>query len=213
MSILYAPLFSGKARLRMTFRRKVDGELFGGRNPTLASDVFVSVDDGAWTAATGTWIEPGGAGNGRGYCTYETTALEIAGAKHVSVHVEGNGTWYESGAQAFLAFAEGDDIAKAVWNVLVSNLGALPVGSVAESVIRPFGAVAADGSNTATTFKTTLTGATANHLKDGWISFIDGALATQVHKVLSSTTTGFVTMVNPFTATPTADDRFVFVNK
>lgn len=76
----------------------------------------------------------------------------------------------------------------------------------------PSGTVVADGGNTASTFKTDLTGAT-DYWKDVLILFTTGTLLGQVRKVVTyNGATSFVTISSALTAAPTAGDRFVLVN-
>lgn len=75
------------------------------------------------------------------------------------------------------------------------------------------GVVVADGSNTATTFKTDLTQTTNDHWKDALLVFITGSLVGQVKKITAyNGTTKFVTFTSGFTAAPSASDRFLLVN-
>lgn len=103
---------------------------------------------------------------------------------------------------------------KLVWESLPADVGTVE-GSYGELVSRPAGAVVADAGNTASTFKTNLVSTDANTWKDAFLCFLDGDLAGQVHKVTASAATGFVTFTSPsvFTTAPTADDRFILINK
>lgn len=74
------------------------------------------------------------------------------------------------------------------------------------------GTVVADGSNTASTFKTDLTESATDHWKDALVTFLTGSLAGQVKKVSAFTPgTDFITMASAFTGAPSASDRFVMV--
>lgn len=75
------------------------------------------------------------------------------------------------------------------------------------------GTVAADGGNTATTFKTDLTEATADYWKDSLLMFTSGALIDQVKKVSAfNASTDFITLASGFTAAPSAGDRFILIS-
>lgn len=77
----------------------------------------------------------------------------------------------------------------------------------------PVGAVVADGSNTASTFKTNRTEATDDHWKDALLLFTSGSLAGQVKKISGyNGTTKFVTMIAAFTGAPSGADTFLLVN-
>lgn len=77
----------------------------------------------------------------------------------------------------------------------------------------PSGTVVANGGNTATTFKTSLTEASNDYWKDVLILFTSGTLTGQVRKVVTYTaSTAFVILSSALTSTPTAGDRFVLVN-
>lgn len=88
-------------------------------------------------------------------------------------------------------------------------------GVVGSFVVEPpitLGTVVADGGNTATTFKTDLSGASATWA-DCFLTFITGSLAGQTKRVDSfDGTTDFVTAASAYTAAPSNGDRFVIVN-
>lgn len=78
----------------------------------------------------------------------------------------------------------------------------------------PEGAVVADGSNGAASFKTNLAEATDDYWKDCWIKFTSGDLEHQVKKVSAyNGTTKFVTVSSPFTVAPTAADEFKIIDE
>jgi hypothetical protein len=78
---------------------------------------------------------------------------------------------------------------------------------------QPSGLVVADGSNTASTFKTDLAEPTNDHWKDTMLLFVSGSLQGQVKKVSGfNATTDFVTLASALTAAPTAGDRFLLIN-
>lgn len=73
--------------------------------------------------------------------------------------------------------------------------------------------VVANGGNTDTTFKTSLTESSNNYWKDALVTFVTGALAGQVKKVASyDGTTKFLTFTSAFTTAPTAGDKFQIIN-
>jgi hypothetical protein len=74
-------------------------------------------------------------------------------------------------------------------------------------------AVVADGSNSATTFKTALPSSTNDAYKDCLICFVDGSLAGQVKKCTAyNGTTKFVTFTSGFTGAPSTSDKFILIN-
>lgn len=76
------------------------------------------------------------------------------------------------------------------------------------------GSVVADGSNAAGMFKTDLASAASDHWKDSLLLFSSGTLSGQVKKIGSyNGSTKFVTLSSPFTATPSAGDRFLLINR
>lgn len=73
--------------------------------------------------------------------------------------------------------------------------------------------IAADGGNTALTFKTNLSSTTTNKHRNLLIVFVTGALAGDVQKVSAyNGTTNFITVVDAFTAAPGTGDRFLLIN-
>ena len=106
------------------------------------------------------------------------------------------------------------------YNVVVS---ATVNGVSAKSVIASFrvesdkkivGAVVADGSNTATTFKTDLSSAVTDAHKDALLKFISGTLIDQVKKISAyNGSTKFVTLSSAFTGIPSASDMFVVITE
>lgn len=74
------------------------------------------------------------------------------------------------------------------------------------------GAIVADGSNAAGTFKTNLASTVDDAYKDAMVKFTSGTLVEQVKKVTGyNGTTKFLT-VNAFTTAPSAADTFEIVN-
>jgi hypothetical protein len=85
---------------------------------------------------------------------------------------------------------------------------------IVESMSGVYAAVVADGSNTASTFKTDLAAATTDFYKDCLVAFQTGALAGQVKKISGyNGTTKFVTVSAAFTGTPAAADICKVVNE
>lgn len=78
----------------------------------------------------------------------------------------------------------------------------------------PYGTIAASGSNTSSTFKTSRTETTNDYWKDALIVFLTGTLAGQVKKVSAyDGTTKFITVSTAFTGTPSTSDIFALINK
>lgn len=102
----------------------------------------------------------------------------------------------------------------AAWvHVYVTKTGADDYDSLIGTAGAPSGTVVTDAGNLATTFKTDRTEATTDYWKDALLLFTSGTLAGQVKKVSAyNGTTKFVTLSAGFTGTPSAGDRFVFVN-
>jgi len=81
-----------------------------------------------------------------------------------------------------------------------------------ENIISKSGAVVADGSNSATTFKTDLIETATDYHKDALILFTSGSLINQVKKVSAyNGSTKFITVASGFTIAPTAADTFILV--
>lgn len=75
------------------------------------------------------------------------------------------------------------------------------------------GTVQSDAGNTATTFKTNLTGADDVY-NDRLLVFTTGSLAGQVRKATDFVnSTDFITVGSAFTAAPSAGDKFVLINR
>lgn len=98
---------------------------------------------------------------------------------------------------------------------------AVVAGVTAKSVLANFrivrkiprGSVVADGGNTTSMFKTDLTESVNDYWKDALVTFVTGALAGQVKKVLAyDGTTKFLTFTLPFTSAPSASDKFQIIN-
>ena len=87
--------------------------------------------------------------------------------------------------------------------------------SLADSqLFYPSGAVVTDAANTAQMFKTDLASSTNDVYKDSFLLFISGALIDQQKKITTYLgSTKFITVVNPFTAAPTAADKFKVINR
>lgn len=112
--------------------------------------------------------------------------------------------------------ANGFEVGKS-YNVVVSATvsGVAAKATIASFVLLPpvyYGSVVADGSNTASTFKTDLTETVTDHWKDALLVFLTGNLAGQVKKVGGfNPTTDFITTVTAYTGAPSASDRFMLV--
>lgn len=88
-----------------------------------------------------------------------------------------------------------------------------PVDLVFATGGQPSGTVAADGSNSATSFKTNLSEATDDYWKDALFLFTSGNLIGQLKKISAyNGTTKFITLSTAFTAAPSASDCFVLIN-
>ncbi len=75
-------------------------------------------------------------------------------------------------------------------------------------------AVATDGSNSATSFKTTLTESTNDYWKDAWLVITSGALIGQLKRVTAyNGTTKFITVSGGFTGTPADAVTFGLINR
>lgn len=73
--------------------------------------------------------------------------------------------------------------------------------------------VVADGSNTATTFKTDRAETATDYWKDALVRFTSGNLKGQVRKVTAyDGSTKFVTLSSAFSSAPSAADRFLLVS-
>lgn len=81
-------------------------------------------------------------------------------------------------------------------------------------LVRLEGAVVADDSNTASTFKTSLASSTNDTFTRAWIKFISGNLADQVSRISAyNGATKFITVTDAFTGAPSEGDDFVIINE
>jgi hypothetical protein len=97
---------------------------------------------------------------------------------------------------------------------VTGNVGGNVVGTVASVVPDFTGAVATDGSNSATSFKTTLTQTAADHWKDAFLRITSGTLSGQVKLITAyNGTTKFVTVQGGFTGVPADAVTFDIVNE
>jgi hypothetical protein len=194
----------------------------------LRASVHVTLDDGVSYAPMATvfapgellirlggiaWIPTVGAFTNTGidgYWVYEGDVTEAAALEGNQAELLVNKSGFFG--RTSIGIEDPDAIARAVWNVLVGVIGG--TGTLAELILRPSGAVVADGSNTTLTFKTNLASTSNDAYKDQWCCFLDGALAGQVHKVTGyNGTTKFLTFTTPFTGVPAGAARFMLVNK
>jgi len=77
----------------------------------------------------------------------------------------------------------------------------------------PQGAVVTDGSNTSSTFKTDLAGGD-DYVNRSYLLFTGGSLEGEQSKVSDFVnSTDFITVVDAFTAAPSAGDPFVIINR
>ena len=82
------------------------------------------------------------------------------------------------------------------------------------AITRPTGAVATDGGNSATVFKTNLTSATADFWVGAWLKLTSGDLLGQVRKISDYDGANKIVTVAPaFTGTPADAVTFVIVNE
>lgn len=169
-----------------------------------AADMRIRKVGGSWTQPTN---EPVQIDSQDGAWELQLEAAEVDTVGPLSYRV------IKAGVKTLIDFEPIENkIATDVWDALVASHQV--AGSFGEQCGRPIAQVEADVGNTASTFKTNLTQVAPNYWKDAWVCFLSGALVNQVHKVLSyDEVTKFLTVVNPFTAAPTAADRFVLVNK
>ena len=112
--------------------------------------------------------------------------------------------------------ANGFEVGKSYNVVVTATVGGVAAKAViSRFVIIPpvyYGAVVADGGNTATAFKTDRAEATNDHWNDALIVFVTGSLAGQVKKITGfNSTTDFVTVSPAFTAAPSASDGFMLI--
>lgn len=81
-------------------------------------------------------------------------------------------------------------------------------------LVRLEGAAVADGSNTASTFKTSLASSTNDTFTRAWLKFTSGDLVDQVSKISAyNGATKFITVTDAFTGAPSDGDDFVIVNE
>lgn len=113
--------------------------------------------------------------------------------------------------------ANGFEIGKSYNAIASATVGgvaskAVIASFIVENIISKTGVIVADGSNTATTFKTDLSESTTDYHKDALILFTSGDLINQVKKVSAyNGSTKFITVASDFTGTPAASDAFILV--
>lgn len=163
------------------------GDGIAGYNVSTAFTVSLRKSGGAYTTITPTITDRGG-----GVYDIALTAshLDTTGVAALRVHATANANL-------------------AIEDVLVND-------DILINVIAPeftTGTVVADGSNTATTFKTDLTSTNNNHWNDVFIEITSGTLSGQAKKITAyDGTTKFVTTAG-FTGTPAAGVTFNIINK
>lgn len=114
--------------------------------------------------------------------------------------------------------ANGFEVGKTYNVVVAATVGGITARFVAARFVIttavPQAVVQADGSNTASTFKTDRTEATDDYWKDALVVFVTGSLAGQVKKCSAyNGTTKFVTLSSALTAAPSAADVAVLINR
>ena len=97
--------------------------------------------------------------------------------------------------------------------IKIINTLILDVDIVIITDLNVSGAVVSDAGNSATQFKSDLSGATNDMYKDLLCLFTSGTLAEQVKKVSAYNGTTKILTLSAFTGTPSVGDRFVLVNK
>lgn len=103
-------------------------------------------------------------------------------------------------------------VPSAVWEELAASH--TTPGTYGELLQSPVAAIVSDLSNSQVTFKTNLTETSNNYYKDSLCCFLDGPLKEQVHKVTGyNGSTKFITVTIPYSAAPSAGNRFVLVTK
>ena len=80
-------------------------------------------------------------------------------------------------------------------------------------ITRPSGTVVDDAGNSTTVFKTNLTSAENDYIKDAYIKFTSGANINQVKKVSAYNGTSKVITTAAFTDEPAENDTFVIINE
>jgi len=187
--------------------------LVAGRNPVIAI-IVVTDADGAAVAADATPLaylmeEEGGALTGSEF-GLAVTSIDT-GVYKVTVTIN---TLIPYGAHAGTFWGYVTAIVSGITKTV-------PITPFVFVPGRDGGKVAADGSNSATSFKVSIASYGAGDLlttqtddaAKALIRFISGSLAGQIRKVTAwNGSTGFLTVDTAFTGTPSAGDGFLLVN-
>jgi hypothetical protein len=80
-------------------------------------------------------------------------------------------------------------------------------------IIRPTGTIVDDAGNSTTVFKTNLTSAEDDYIKDAYIKFTSGADINQVKKISAYNGTSKIITTAAFTDEPAENDTFVIINE
>lgn len=122
-----------------------------------------------------------------------------------------NGTYGLSALNALLAHAD-YGLAKLVRSTTPANT--LTVDAAHNvGLIRPAGTIVDDAGNSTTVFKTNLTSAEDDYIKDAYIKFTSGADINQVKKISAYNGTSKVITTAAFTDEPAENDTFVIINE
>ena len=82
-----------------------------------------------------------------------------------------------------------------------------------DSISRPSGTIVDDAGNSTTVFKTNLTSAEDDYIKDAYIKFTSGANINQVKQITAYNGTSKVITTKEFTDEPAENDTFVIINE
>lgn len=93
------------------------------------------------------------------------------------------------------------------------KLRAAGTGALKIEIARPTGVIVDDANNSTTVFKTNLTSAESDYIKDAFVKFTSGDNVNQVKKVMAYDGISKVITTAAFTDKPLANDTFVIVNE
>lgn len=86
-------------------------------------------------------------------------------------------------------------------------------GALKIELARPAGTIVDDAGNSTTVFKTNLTSAEDDYIKDAYVKFTSGADINQVKKISAYNGTSKVITTAAFTDEPAENDTFVIINE
>ena len=137
-----------------------------------------------------------------------TIEIPASGGASINNDTEGFG-WFTGVATGILPWASPiyGFRAAALNNSLIDG------ATIDVTISRPSGTIVDDAGNSTTVFKTNLTSAEDNYIKDAYVKFTSGANINQVKKISAYNGTSKVITTAAFTDEPAENDTFVIINE